>query len=165
MSSTRRHDSLIPLSREHHYALMLCLRIRRGLLKHREDARWLQAKAADVGRFFEGDLVAHFQAEEEILFPAMRGLEGAPALIEELLEEHRELERMMGRLRGGQGETLVGALQAFADLLEAHIRKEERQLFPLYERQAPAELARRVGQEILDLIGTAAQPRQPELLQ
>jgi hemerythrin-like domain-containing protein len=164
MKSTRRHDSLILLSREHHYALMLCLRIHRGMVKHREDASWLQKKAADAIRFFEGDLIDHFGAEEEALFPAMRDLADATALIQELLSEHREMERLIECLRRARDESLATLLNQFADLLEAHIRKEERQLFPVYERQVSSTLARQVGQRVSERIGPAAQPKHPELL-
>lgn len=56
-SSSRRHDSLIPLSREHQYSLMLCLRIHRGLIEGDADSNWLQMKAGHAVRFFEGELV------------------------------------------------------------------------------------------------------------
>jgi hypothetical protein len=102
MGSSRRHDSLIPLSHEHHYGLMLCLRIHRGLSQHGGDERWLRAKAAQAAKFFRSDLTPHFRAEEEALFPAMRDFAGARELLEELISDHRELERLAARL-GGTG--------------------------------------------------------------
>lgn len=163
-TSSRRHDSLIPLSREHQYALMLCLRIHRGLIEHDADANWLQSKAGVAVRFFEGEMVSHFQAEEEILFPAMRDLTGAPRIIDELLEEHEKVRRLIDRLREIEPGSLASTLMAFADTLEAHIRKEERELFPIYEQQASAEVIFGVERAIFSLIGSASQPRNPELL-
>jgi hemerythrin-like domain-containing protein len=58
----------------------------------------------------------------------------------------------------------VHALGEFADLLEAHIRKEERELFPLYEKQVNPDVAAEVGREVKDIIGNAMQPRNPDLL-
>jgi len=55
-------------------------------------------------------------------------------------------------------------LKEFADALEAHVRKEERELFPIYEQQASRETTARVERAILSLIGSASQPRHPELL-
>jgi hemerythrin-like domain-containing protein len=52
----------------------------------------------------------------------------------------------------------------FADLLESHIRKEERNLFPIYEQQVSEELAQRVAQDISDHIGQALHPKNPGLL-
>src|SRR5437870_1701179 len=120
MKSSRRHDSLVPLSREHHYALMLCLRIHRGIEAHHEDLGWLRAKSKQAIRFFETDLVLHFKAEEEVLFPAMRGFPSARELINLLEREHRELESLIERLRQTEGRSVLDPLWQFADLLEAH---------------------------------------------
>lgn len=162
--SSRRHDSLIPLSREHQYALMLCLRIHRGLIEHDTDAAWLQMKAGHAVLFFEGDLLTHFQAEEEFLFPAMRELSGAVPILDELLGEHERLRKLIDQLRQSEPGSLPSTLKEFADTLEAHIRKEERELFPIYEQQASPETISRVERAIHGLIGSAAQPRNPELL-
>src|SRR5262245_29843140 len=121
MKSSRRHKSLIPLSREHQYALLLCLRIHQGLDSKREDLTWLQQKSANVGKFFDGDRTPHFKAEEEILFPSMTGFTGAPTLISDLLEEHRRIEGMVKELRRATPNLLAEILGQFADLLEAHI--------------------------------------------
>ena len=113
---SRRHDSLIPLSREHQYALMLCLRIHRGMIEHDEDANWLQMKAGVAVRFFEGELIAHFQAEEEVLFPAMRELSGATAIIDELLAEHETMRRLIDQLGRGEPGSLASTFKReFAD--------------------------------------------------
>jgi iron-sulfur cluster repair protein YtfE (RIC family) len=112
----------------------------------------------------EGDLVAHFRAEEEVLFPARRGLPAARDLIAELLAEHRELERIVGQLREAKGGALAEPLSRFAEMLEDHIRKEERSLFPVYEREVSPELTQAVGRGIIERIRTAARPRDPELL-
>jgi iron-sulfur cluster repair protein YtfE (RIC family) len=163
-TTSRRVDSLIPLSREHQYALLLCLRIHRGLLDHEADPKWLRMKAGQSVRFFDEDLVTHFQAEEEFLFPEMRELSGAARIIDELLVEHAKIRRLSDRLRQIGVGSLAETLKEFADTLEAHIRKEERELFPIFEQQALPEKMSRVEHAILNLIGSAAQPRNPELL-
>ena len=163
-TSSRRDDSLIPLSREHQYALMLCLRIHRGLIEHDADSKWLQMKAGQAVRFFEGELVTHFQAEEEFLFPAMRELSGATEIVHELIAEHERMRRHIAQLRQIDVQSLASTLKEFADTLEAHIRKEERELFPIYQQQALPETIVRVERAILSLIGPASQPRNPELL-
>lgn len=164
MTSSRRHDSLIPLSREHQCGLMLCLRIHRGLVEQGANSNWLETKAGHAVRFFEGDLVAHFQAEEEVLFPAMRDLSGAGLIIDELLVEHAKMRRLVDQLRGNEISSLAETLKEFADTLEAHIRKEERELFPIYEEQASPAMISLVERGIFGLIGSASQPRHPELL-
>lgn len=165
MNSRRRHESLIPLSREHHYGLLVCLRIHRGLETHETDREWLRERAQRVIRFFETDLRAHFEAEEEIVFPAMSGMEEAEATIAQLIGEHRGLLALVDRLRQSPNLELSPLLREFADLLEAHIRKEERILFPCYEQNISPKVAGQVKSQILEVIGSAMKPKHPELLE
>lgn len=164
MTSSRRHESLIPLSREHQYALLLCLRIHRGLIEHHADSDWLLMKAGHAVRFFEGDLVTHFQAEEEFLFPAMLKFPAAPELIDQLLAQHETIKSLIDQLRQAEAGSLEETLKEFADTLEAHIRKEERELFPIYEQHASPETISWVQRALFSVIGSASQPRHPELL-
>lgn len=104
-------------------------------------------RAEECRDFYRNNLVGHFQAEEEVLFPALR--EAVPhcaALIEELLSEHERLHRLVPQLEAAIG--LAKAIFDLGDLLEAHIRKEERQLFPLFEKQLEAGRAEAIGAEI-----------------
>lgn len=163
-TSSRRNEGLIPLSREHQYALLLCLRIHRGLAVAEPDAAWVQQKASDAVRFFESDLQKHFQVEEDVLFPAMRGLSGAGELIDQLLAQHSTMRLLRDELRKGDSRSIATTLLEFADTLEAHIRKEERELFPIYEQQASRELMSLVGDVIHNVLGSASEPRNPDLL-
>jgi iron-sulfur cluster repair protein YtfE (RIC family) len=165
MKSNRRHESLVPLSREHHYGLLVCLRIHRGIEKHQADVSWLSERADKVIRFFESDLKTHFEAEEEIVFPAMSAIEDSKATIDQLVNEHRNLERLVQRLRKARELQLAPLLREFADLLEAHVRTEERVLFPRYERSVPPEVAKQVAIRVLEAIGTALKPKYPVLLE
>ena len=153
MKSARRHESLIPLSREHHHGLMLCLRIRRALGLPGVDQAVVRETAANAAQFFATDLEAHFKAEEEALFPAMEEVSGASELLSELLAEHRELEALANRLSDTEVEALLRTLGQLADLLEAHIRKEERELFPLYESLVDDVAAAEVGDKVKGVIG------------
>ena len=144
--------------------MMLCLRIHRGMPLHGDDETWVRAKAGQAAQFFATDLAAHFKAEEQALFPAMRDFAGAAELINDLISEHRKLGTLAEQFCETGGAQLVDALGEFADLLEAHIRKEERELFPLYEKEAGADLAEEVGRAVRNVVGDATQPRDRELL-
>jgi iron-sulfur cluster repair protein YtfE (RIC family) len=148
MKTSRRHNSLIPLSHDHHHALVLCLRIHQGLKKKCDDGGWLKLMTEETIRFYESDLTSHFKIEEEVLFPAMRNVSEATELIEELLSEHRALENFIGRLRQMNAQGIEETLTQLADCLKAHIRKEENSLFPIYEKSIPEELADTIGQKI-----------------
>jgi iron-sulfur cluster repair protein YtfE (RIC family) len=143
----------------------VCLRIHRGIENHQADGIWLSERAGKVIHFFESDLKTHFEAEEEIVFPAMSGIEDSRAMVDQLVDEHRKLERLVQRLGKARDPQLAPLLREFADLLEAHIRTEERVLFPRYELCVSSELAKKVGIRVLEVIGTAMKLKHPVLLE
>ena len=167
--SKRRKESLIPLSRQHHYALLLCLRIHRGLKSHSSDLNWLQKQVQKTLQFFESDLLPHFHAEETTLFPLSLKIAESAKVTEELWKEHEEIRSRMESLRrlmtSSEMSTLSESLKAFADLLEMHIRKEERGLFPIYEEKVTPETDREIGEKIFEQIGSAMQPTNLKLLE
>ncbi len=164
MGTAKRHDSLIPLSREHHYGLVVCLHIRQAIGNGPPDIPSLRTRAELTVRFFQGDLAVHFETEEKVVFPAMQRMPGAGTLILELTEEHREMECLIRKMRETGNGHLAAILAQFADLLELHIRKEERSLFPIYEQYITPKVAEQVAWEIEARIGLALQPRHPEFL-
>lgn len=145
--------------------MLLCLRIHRGLAESEEKPNWVHEQAIKTVQFYDAELVLHFKAEEEILFPPMRSFQNAHALIEDLLIEHKSLQALVENLRATTGGSLASTLKDFADALEAHIRKEERALFPIYESEVSQELADHIEQGIVRLIGDARYPRNPKLLE
>lgn len=152
----KRHPSLIPLSHDHHHGLVLTFRLRQGLPRTRKPSDSPQEQAESAIGFFHDSLAPHFRAEEEILFPAMRArLPQAHALLTALMTEHTEMRTLVERLIQDRGEVtlLPPLLKSFGDVLERHIRCEERELFPLYEAQIPEEDAARIGSEITRLLG------------
>ena len=148
----KRHPALIPLSHDHHHGLALALRCRKhalGQLNPGEPAA-TEACAAEASRFFNENLTAHFEAEETVLFPLMAAHEECRELVARLEDEHRTFRRMVE----DPGETggVRKFLFDFGDLLEQHIRSEERQLFPAFETLVPEAEAERAGREIKRLL-------------
>ena len=149
-----RHPSLIPLSHDHHHGLALALRCRKQSLGQIKPmgAEGLRERSAEVLQFFAGELAAHFRAEEEVLFPLMRSaVPQSVAIVERLLEEHEQIAALVHRLESNQ--RLPQVLFDLGDLLERHIRCEERELFPLYEQHMAAQDADRTGEKIRSLLG------------
>ena len=148
-----RHPSLVPLSHDHHHGLALALRCRKQALGRLKPlgTQGLKERAKDFKEFFGGSLVRHFRAEEDVLFPFMRSVipESEP-LIGELLLEHRRFREWVGRL--DDEKHLAKVLFEAADLLERHIRREERELFPLFEARAAPGDAESVGKKIRQMI-------------
>jgi iron-sulfur cluster repair protein YtfE (RIC family) len=144
-----RHPSLVALSHDHHHGLALALRCRKqalGQLKPMGVAG-LDERAKEFVDFYRADLIGHFRAEEEVLFPLMRAAAAAnTALLDELIEQHQEIAKAIAPLEAGSG--LSKLLFDIGDLLERHIRREERELFPLFETQIEPAKAEMIGVEL-----------------
>ena len=149
-----RHPSLVLLSHDHHHGLALALRCRRQALGQLKPvgAAGLRQRADEFLQFYRANLVPHFHAEEEKLFPPLReALPDTATLLEELCRQHDQLHQAMPRLASDAG---LGKLMFdVADLLERHIRKEERELFPLFEAHLDALAAEAIGAEIKKALG------------
>lgn len=121
----KRHPALTPLSHDHHHALAAARRLRLAA-----DAGDASAEAAAFARFFAEESVRHFRDEEERLFPLVAHSEEAQPLVVRALLEHQQLHALARQLASGES----GPMRELAELLEAHVRFEERELFPLIER-------------------------------
>jgi hemerythrin-like domain-containing protein len=144
-----RHRSLILLSHDHHHGLALALRCRKQALGQLKPmgAEGLRARAKEFRDFFAKNLTQHFRAEEEALFPPLRALmPDSEPLLNQLVGEHQQIRAAISNL---EAETGLGkVIFDLGDLLERHIRKEERELFPLFEQHADRFDAAAVGEQI-----------------
>lgn len=118
----KRSPSLVALSREHHTALVWAKRAQRG---GSSDPKTLVTQLAAV---FDREMEPHFQTEERGLLPALRAC-GQNDLVDRTLADHRSLRNEVARIRAG----CTDAVEAFGRLLGAHVRFEERELFPVAE--------------------------------
>lgn len=141
----RRHDSLIPLSRQHQHALALAVVIRRRLGIGKDDKTWRDEQLQKIQKAWKAELKGHFEVEEGLLFPEMERYLGKIRLVEELLRDHASIRGLIKLLESAAEFPL---LDGFSALLEAHVHKEERELFAEFEKKMPADEARRLGKEI-----------------
>ena len=99
-----RHPSLLLLSHDHHHGLALALRCRKqglGQIKPM-GAEGLRERAKEFLEFYRANLVAHFNAEEQVLFPLMRQqVAGCDVMIDRLVQDHDQLRRAMPQLESG----------------------------------------------------------------
>jgi hemerythrin-like domain-containing protein len=152
--SLMRHPSLIPLSHDHHHGLALALRCRKQALGQLEPigAAGVRDRAQEFREFFEANLVNHFRAEEEVLFPELiTRLPESREIIDSLLKEHEQLRSAIPRLEVEAG--LAKLVFDLGDLLESHIRKEERELFPLFEAHVKLFDVEALGERIRSILG------------
>ena len=144
-----RHPSLIPLSHDHHHGLGLALRCRKQALGRIKPlgAEGLKERAAEFRNFLAQSLTPHFKAEEEALFPWLSSsVPDSQPLIDDLLRDHKLLRAAAVNLAGERD--LAKVLFDAGDLLERHIRREERELFPLFEKHVGASDGARLKTEI-----------------
>lgn len=137
----KRDPRLRGLSSEHHHALVLARRVRA------QATSWTAADdGADLADRFARELAPHFALEESVLLTALHASGDAAliALATRTEEDHAFLRQSIAAARGAASEAI---LLAFADRLEAHVRFEERELFPACEAYLAAsvldEVARR----------------------
>ncbi|HDZ58752.1 MAG TPA: hemerythrin domain-containing protein, partial [Ignavibacteriales bacterium] len=81
---------------------------------------------------YRDKLIRHFNDEDEILFPKVKGKDSAlDNRVDEIINEHREIESLVEELKtADKPETVLNKL---GYLLESHIRKEERELFVKFQ--------------------------------
>ena len=130
----KRSAALTPLSHEHQHALDAALRLRRGSPGAVEHFR----------RFFDAEGRRHFEIEEELILPALPPDDDEwQAGVERVRTDHEAIRRAAARadLEGAEAEAL--GVQ-----LSAHVRFEERVLFPILERRLSAAALERLGAEI-----------------
>jgi len=127
----KRHPALIPLSHDHHHALVEARRLRRAA-----DTPESAKAATAFLRFFAGETTRHFREEEELLFPSVVEFEEARERLVQALLEHQRLRASAARLQQlvDTGGKLDETMRELGGLLEAHVRLEEREVFPLIER-------------------------------
>jgi hemerythrin-like domain-containing protein len=142
----RRSRQLKPLSSEHHHALLVAFQLKQALAGHAESAgapRDLAGLVALVRRFDVQVLRTHTRTEEDVL-----GTYLAPDDFQRLRTEHLQLARLVEAAAGKDPTEQRVALSAFADLLERHVRWEERELFPYAEGHVDANSLADIGGEL-----------------
>ena len=136
----KRHEALISYSHSHHEALLVALRLKKGGPSSPHDTLWPKEpleQAQALLRFADRELSPHFEQEEQLLFPAARGkyadLDG---LIDSLLTDHNQFRKALEEISGEKSVPVLSLqLKSFGEMLEKHIRTEERDLFPRIEAE------------------------------
>ena len=142
---SRRHDSLIPLSRQHQHALALALIIRRRDGLDQGEETWREKTAEKIRNAYTVELAGHFEVEEAVLFPEMEKYLGKLPLVTELVKDHKTLHSLVQSIEAAPAAALF---DDFSARLDAHVRKEERQLFAEFESRMPKQEALALGREI-----------------
>jgi hemerythrin-like domain-containing protein len=134
----KRHESLVPLSREHQEALLLSLLLQKGAPAYKNLPSGLPEKSAFALNMFNNVLRKHFQKEEDMLEKVKHVHITIEKLAAEIREEHVSLTKAFLAL--DTSEPTIDSLDELGAALEAHIRKEERVLFESMQQYCSEEL-------------------------
>jgi hemerythrin-like domain-containing protein len=135
----KRNNNIVILSKDHHSGLLFCWKIRQGL-KH-EVAMERIIKYTQY--FWSNHLAIHFREEEIILFPSLKD-----RLVQKAIGDHEQIKHQFDELREMSGNGAKEALLRLADLIDDHIRFEERELFPHFEKMLSEEQLEAIGKKL-----------------
>ena len=145
----KRHPSLRPFSDDHHQGLVNARRLKRAASGEEPNA----TKAAhDFLEFWRRDTSLHFRKEEEVLLPVLAryggDLEKRPVL--QMLTQHARIRGLAMQLSDELERDGVrqDSLRNLGEHLEAHIRLEERLVFPLVEEILPEHALQEVASRL-----------------
>jgi len=147
----KRHEALVPLSRDHFNGLSRAQRLIKSgkgdrVARHKALAEFLDAWAMEIAE--------HFNDEERLFIPFLGDSDR-----ERLLNEHNELHELAKEAKELRGEVDPPAerVEHIGVKLRDHIRWEERELFTRLEATIePAELAK-IAQSTAEI--EASRPR------
>ncbi|WP_226036839.1 hemerythrin domain-containing protein [Aquibacillus saliphilus] len=139
-----RHESLISLSHHHHHALFLALNLRKvGTEKSKYSPEEVKA---ELRQFWEPGGQQHFREEEEILLPVYAQHQSIEQPeITEMLLEHVKIRSMIMQILETENE-IIPLMNDLGVQLDAHIRKEERVIFPMIEKALPEHILKSLEQ-------------------
>ncbi len=96
--------------------------------------------------------LCHHEREEEVLFPALSGLEGVPDLVNDAISDHREFSQLTQRLKdsieAGDLTSASDAAAAASSLLKRHIEWEEAGLFATAEASLPSDVKESISKRL-----------------
>lgn len=137
-NSIHRHESLRPLSRHHMVALLLALNLRKvGTEKSKSTAKEMQV---ELKKFWLPGGQEHFREEEEILLTAYaQHADIDIPEVQDMLMEHVKIRALIDALLK-MDDIEISVMHQLGELLDLHIRKEERILFPMIEQALPEDV-------------------------
>lgn len=149
----RRSESIMKLSREHHFSLLFCWKIREGLKKKTAPHRIVQY----AQYFWSNHIEPHFREEEEILFAPLQD-----EMVLKAMEEHAAIREAIEALTVLPPENITDELAKLADQLDRHVRFEERQLFPYLESVLSEAQLDSIGAQLNTLPSTILKDDYPD---
>jgi hemerythrin-like domain-containing protein len=140
----KRNENLVQLSRDHHATLLFCWKIRTGL-KLNIDTERIKTY---VQYFWQVHMQPHFVEEETILFAPVKD-----AAVQKALDEHADINKQVESIMASP-IVQPQQLATLADVVDNHVRYEERELFPHLENILTGEQLKEIGSRLQAAAGT-----------
>lgn len=137
----KRNENIVKLSKDHHASLMFCWKLRQGI-KHHAD---LNRMVAYVDYFWTHHFSEHFREEEEILFAPLQD-----EMVNKAFADHRQVNAFIKSLSDRSARDSYETLSELADLVDEHVRYEERILFPHLEKELSESQLEEIGKRLPD---------------
>ena len=136
----KRSKELAPLSRDHHDGLLFSWKIKQGLA----NGTSVETIGNYTGWFWANHLKPHFEKEEELL---IKFLPPDNPLVHQMFNEHTQIRNLIISL--GK-EPNSNSLHILAELMNSHIRFEERKLFAYVEEVLTPEQLTEISKDLPD---------------
>ena len=137
----KRNENIAKLSRDHHASLMFCWKLRQGIKQHISTERVVSY----IKYFLDNHMALHFKEEEDILFQPLQDDK-----VHKAISDHVEILKLANTVLVSGKKDLSAKLSQLADLVDAHVRYEERILFPHLEQNLTDNQLENIGRAISD---------------
>jgi hemerythrin-like domain-containing protein len=121
----KRNENIVKLSKDHHASLLFCWKLRQGIKYHVAIGRLIKY----VQYFWEHHFSTHFKEEEEFLFKPLKD-----EVVQKEIDDHEKIKTFIDQVtfsETGKDDVLL----ELVELVDQHVRYEERILFPHLEKK------------------------------
>ncbi len=133
----KRNENLVLFSREHHHGLVFCTRLKKANQASNSVLKLF------IHEFYKNYLEEHFKNEEQLLLPLLSDTE----ISTQFLDEHNQIRQLIDRVRISTNDIQNISLE-LGQLINDHIRFEERVLFPWLEKVCSEEELDNIGDRL-----------------
>lgn len=135
----KRSEHIVKLSRDHHASLLFCWKLRQGTRRFTEKDRIIKY----LRYFLDHHFIPHFKEEEEFLFKPVQD-----EIVQKAIDDHQNIKALINELIDDEKSATHDQFATLADMVDAHVRYEERILFPHIEEVLTTEQLEIIGKKI-----------------
>jgi hemerythrin-like domain-containing protein len=135
----KRNQHIMRLSKDHHFSLLFCWKVRQGLKHETQTERIIKY----VQYFWKHHLEPHFREEETILFSPLKD-----EWVQKAINDHKQIRKQLNQLPANSVDDTKKQLKDLANLIDDHVRYEERELFPHLEKRLSEDQLEKIGKQL-----------------